>query len=258
MLLFSKEELYYNVHVGRFKSSSHIIDDKVIRGKLFDVVENTMSFIISHLKVAFEITGKTTERVEIFEYPLSAIRELVLNAIVHRDYTNPTDIQIKIFDDKITIFNPGILYGGLTIEDLKTDDYQAQSRNKLIAEAFYLKKDIEKYGSGFRRIRAHIANYPTMYFDFKETSGGFLTILGYVQQKISNKIVDTDNDTDNDTDRKNLILSFIKKDSKITINELTKELTVSRSTILRSIKELKKANKLKRIGSEKSGYWKIL
>jgi ATP-dependent DNA helicase RecG len=124
MLLFSKEELFYNVHIGRYKTQSLIIDDKMIRGSLYETIENTMTFIISHLKVAFEITGKTSQRNEIFEYPLQAIRELVLNAIIHRDYKSPTDIQIRIFDKKITIFNPGNLYGGLTVDDLKSDHYQ--------------------------------------------------------------------------------------------------------------------------------------
>src|SRR5690554_824813 len=97
-----------------------------------------MQFIIGHLKVAFEITGRTTQRNEIFEYPPLALRELILNAIVHRDYLSPTDIQIKIFDKSISVFNPGMLYGGLQIEDLQKDNYQARTRNKLIAEAFYL------------------------------------------------------------------------------------------------------------------------
>ncbi len=63
-------------------------------------------------------------------------------------YTSPGDIQIKIFDKAITLFNPGKLYDGLTIEQLKGDNYQSRIRNKLIAEAFYLTNDIEKYGSG--------------------------------------------------------------------------------------------------------------
>ena len=81
MILFAKDELFNNIHIGRFKTQSHIIDDKMVRGTLFDVVENTMKFIISHLKVAFEITGETTQRTEIFEYPITALREIVLNAV---------------------------------------------------------------------------------------------------------------------------------------------------------------------------------
>ncbi len=94
------------------------------------------------IKVAFEFTGEI-QRKEVFEYPLNALREIVLNAIVHRDYTSPIDTQIKIFDNKITFFNPGKLYGDITVEKLATDTYQAQTRNKLIAEAFYLTGEIE-------------------------------------------------------------------------------------------------------------------
>jgi ATP-dependent DNA helicase RecG len=94
MLLFAKEGLNHNVHVGRFKTPSMIIDDKIYRGGLFEVVEETMRYIIGQIKVAFEIAGTTTKRTEIFEYPIPALRELVLNAIIHRDYTSPVDIQI--------------------------------------------------------------------------------------------------------------------------------------------------------------------
>ncbi len=68
---------------------------------------------------------------------------------MHPEYTSPVDTQIKIFDTSITFFNPGRLFGGLTVEALKSDNYQSRTRNKLIAEAFYLTRDIEKYGSGF-------------------------------------------------------------------------------------------------------------
>lgn len=79
---------------------------------------------------------KELQRKERFAYPLPALREALLNAVVHRDYQNPSDIQIKIYDDRLIIFSPGMLYGGLTIKDLETDTYPSQLRNKLIAEAF--------------------------------------------------------------------------------------------------------------------------
>jgi len=181
-LLFGKDDPPYSLHIGRFKTPSTIIDDRMIRGTLFEAAEEAMQFIISHLKVAFEITGKL-ERNEIYEYPVSALRELLLNAVVHRDYTSPTDIQIKIFDNAITFFNPGKLYGGLTIEDLKTDSYQSHTRNKLIAEAFYLTRDIEKYGSGYLRVRKEVADYPTMTFSYRESGDGYLACLEYASFK---------------------------------------------------------------------------
>jgi ATP-dependent DNA helicase RecG len=260
MLLFSKEELFYNVHIGRFKTQSHIIDDKMVRGTLFEAVENTLTFIIGHLKVAFEITGKTSQRTEIFEYPLPALRELVLNAIIHRDYTSPTDIQIRIFDKEITIFNPGKLFGNLTIEDLKTDNYQAQSRNKLITEAFYLTKDIEKYGSGYRRIREYIANYPTMYFHFEENSGGYLVKLGYTKQKTVDVTKGVTKDVTKDVTKESrqlIILELLNNNRTITIDEIAEKLNVTRRTILREMEELKTQNKIKRIGGRKTGHWQI-
>ncbi|MDR0681920.1 MAG: hypothetical protein LBG15_08770, partial [Dysgonamonadaceae bacterium] len=149
--------------------------------------EEAMQTIIGHLKFAFEITGKTTQRTEIPEYPLDAIRELLLNALIHRDYKSSTDIQIKIFDQRITFFNPGGLYGDLTEDELKTDAYSASTRNKQLAEAFYLTHDIEKYGSGFTRIRKLITNYPTMTFSFHSRGDGFVSELHYTLQKNSTK-----------------------------------------------------------------------
>jgi ATP-dependent DNA helicase RecG len=185
MILFSKANLFYNVHVGRFKTPSLIIDERLINGNLFDVVDETARFINSHLKVAFEITGITTQRTEIIEYPIAALRELILNSLIHRDYASPSDVQIKIFDQKISFFNPGGLYGNISVADLKKNNYTSELRNKLLAEAFYLTKDIEKYGTGFLRIREAIKAYPTMKFRYKEQGNGFIAELSYTQQKIS-------------------------------------------------------------------------
>ena len=117
------------------------------------------------------------------EYPLPALRELVLNAIIHRDYTSPMDVQIKVFDKKIVFFSPGELYGKQTVEALQTDDYVAYTRNKLIAEAFYLAGDIEKYGTGYTRIRKEIADYPTMKFEFEEKPSAWMVTISYEDQK---------------------------------------------------------------------------
>ncbi len=260
MILFSKQDLLYNVHIGRFKTPSTIIADNMVSGNLYDVVEKSMEYIVSHIKFAFEITGKTTQRTEIPEYPLEALRELLLNAIIHRDYQSSTDIQIKIFDQSISFFNPSGLYGDITIEDLKTDVYTASTRNKLIAEAFYLTKDIEKYGSGFIRIRKQIASYPTMAFNYRNEGYGFFAEFSYTQQKTTNDVTDsvTNNVADNVTENRRLmILSLIKEDNKISITRISAKLNVTRRTIIRDIEVLKQKNLLVRVGSAKGGHWEI-
>lgn len=266
MILFSKENLFYNVHIGRFKTPSLIIADKMINGNLFEVVEESMQTIVSHLKFAFEITGKTTQRTEIAEYPLDAIREALLNTLIHRDYQSSTDVQIKIFDKKITFYNPGGLFGKITEEDLKTNTYQASTRNKQIAEAFYLTGDIEKYGSGFIRIREAVNEYPTMLFNFINTPQGFVTEFSYEEQKTStdirkvkNNFTDnfTNNFTDNFTDNMSKILKLIDSNTNITQIEMADKLGISKRAIANNTNKLKEIGVLERIGSAKGGYWKI-
>jgi ATP-dependent DNA helicase RecG len=171
MLLFAKEPLRHHIHIGRFKTPSLIIDDRQFTDTLFEAVDQAMRFIVSYVPVAFEITG-AVRRKERFAYPLPALREALLNAVVHRDYKDGSDIQIKIFDDSISIFSPGRLFDGLTLDELRQDHYRSRLRNKLVAEAFYLTTAIEKYGSGFLRIRQALADYPEVQFVVEEISGG--------------------------------------------------------------------------------------
>ena len=249
MLLFGKDNPPYALHVGRFKTASIIIDDRMIRGTLFQVVEEAMKFIIHQMKVAFEFTGEV-RRNEILEYPLPAIREMLLNSVVHRDYTSPVDIQIKIFDNSITFFNPGKLFGDLTIEKLKGDDYQSRTRNKLIAEAFYLTGDIEKYGSGFIRIREEIRDYPTMAFRYEESGDGFFVSLSYQEQKISSTVV---NSGEGVNEGVNELLKLIRNKPGNRIPQLSQHLGVSKKTIERWVVTLKRKGLIEYRGSSKTG-----
>ncbi len=173
VLLFAQEPIRHNVHIGRFKTPDMIIDDRQFTDTLFEVVEQSMKFIVSHISVAFEFDG-SIQRKERFAYPLPALREALLNAVVHRSYTDPSDIQIKIFDDQITIFSPGTFFDGLTVAEVQADSYRSSLRNKLVGEGFYLINAIEKYGSGFIRIRKALLDYPEVQFHVEEKFGGVL------------------------------------------------------------------------------------
>jgi ATP-dependent DNA helicase RecG len=276
MILFSTENLMYNVHIGRFKTPSLIIADKMINGNLYDVVEEAMQTIVGHFKFAFEITGKTTQRTEIPEYPLDAIREVLLNALIHRDYKSSTDVQIKIFDQKITFFNPGGLYGDITEEELRTNVYRASTRNKQIAEAFYLTHDIEKYGSGFLRIRKAIQDYPTMIFAFRDTGDGFVAEFSYTEQKTSvnpkSEGIKLESEGINpesegikpesegikpESEGINLLLALIEKYPDKRLPFFKSELSVPKKTIERWLKKLRDAGKITYNGSKKTGGYKI-
>lgn len=179
ILLFGKNPLKYfinaNVRVGAFKSNdaTTIISDKVIEGNLFEQVEKAEEAIKFAINVKYSITGETSERLEFWDYPLSAIREALLNSIVHRDYFDKTSpIQIKVFKDWLWFYNPGELVDDLTVENLKTS-HPSKTRNPLIASIFYRAGLIEKFGSGIDRImnacRKEVIPQP----EFLEECGGF-------------------------------------------------------------------------------------
>jgi len=174
LLLFGDHN--YSIHIGRFKSSDTIIDDVLIKDPLIPALDEAMLFIKKHINLSFSFDGSLTRK-ERWQYPLEAVRELLLNAVVHRDYKNTSDIVIKIFDDRIEFSNPGTIYGNLNIEDLYRDDYVSSIRNKLLAEAFYLLGDIEKYGTGFLRIRKALKEYPEIDFRMEEMGDYFKSVL---------------------------------------------------------------------------------
>ncbi|MEA3360235.1 MAG: ATP-binding protein [Thermodesulfobacteriota bacterium] len=160
------------VHCGWFKGETKIIDDRLISGTIIDQTNEVMDFIRKNISVEFIITGKP-QRDEIWDYPLEALREAVINAICHRDYSDPSDIQIKIFDDSIHIWNPGGLPFDMTIDDLLDPAHSSKPRNKLIAQVFYDMALIERYGSGIQRMIADCIKVGLPEPVFEEKFGGF-------------------------------------------------------------------------------------
>jgi len=164
------------VHCGRFKQETVIIDDKLVGGTAIDQIDEVMDFIRKNTNVRFVITGKP-KREEIWDYPLDALREAVVNAVCHREYADNSDIQLKIYDDRLTIWNPGGLPPGMTIEELYNPNHSSRPRNMLIAQIFYDVELIERYGSGIQRIMEACtkAGLPTPVFE--EKFGGFLAVF---------------------------------------------------------------------------------
>ncbi|OGE84326.1 MAG: hypothetical protein A2Y39_04320, partial [Candidatus Delongbacteria bacterium GWF2_40_14] len=117
-LLFAKEySAITDIQAGRFKSPTKIIDDITLSTDLFTEADEIIRFIQKNIMLEFIVTGKL-EREERYDYPMDAVREIVVNMIVHRDYRESSGSLIKIFDDRIEFYNPGKLFGGITMEEL--------------------------------------------------------------------------------------------------------------------------------------------
>ena len=134
-------------------SRTTILDIRHEAGSLYDLLDFAMLYVAKNIKWRFEFDG-SPERIEIPEIPTDAMREALINAFCHRDYTSSLDVQVDIFSDRINVFSPGCFPEGVSPQDcLAGKVVFSESRNKLLAEALFRAKDIEKYGTGIPRIK---------------------------------------------------------------------------------------------------------
>lgn len=141
------------VFEGSQKSVFH--DRKEIGGSLLQQLEEAYTYIDSYNRTRAEFDG--LERIDTRNYPVEAIREALLNAIVHRDYSISSSTLISIFDDRIEIVNIGGLVRGVSFEDIMLG--VSVLRNQHLANVFYRLKLIEAYGTGMLKIKESYADF---------------------------------------------------------------------------------------------------
>ncbi len=254
-LLFGDPD--FTIRVGRFKSEATIIDDNVITSPLFVAVDEALTYIKKHINLSYSFDG-SRERHERWQYPLEALRELVLNAVVHRDYKSPSDVIIKVFDDRITISNPGRLYGKIRIADLKRDDYVSSLRNRLLAEMFYLTGDIERYGTGYVRIREYLKSYPEVVLAVEEM-GDFFKVELRLSPPITPPITPPINEAIDAelTELELKLLKLLRLEPKISTSGLAQKMGIKRDTVKEYLTRLKIKGVLVRNGTPRSGFWEL-
>lgn len=158
VVLFSnKLGPYYSqcqLRLARFKGTNkkEFLDEKQLNGHAFKIFEEAMMFVNRHIPVAARVVPERPERIEKPLYPTDAVREAVVNAICHRDYSIIGGaISIAIFDDRMEIWSDGRLPSGINLEQLK-HTHSSVPRNPLIAGVFYRRGLIEKWGRGTQNI----------------------------------------------------------------------------------------------------------
>jgi ATP-dependent DNA helicase RecG len=167
------------IKVARFLGTdkSEFLDHKVYRGNVFELYEYAMNFLNTHLPIAGRIENSSSLRIETPAIPYKVLREALVNALCHRDYSaRDGSIDIAIYDDRVEIDSSGRLVPSITINDL-TKSHRSYTRNKLIAHIFFIAKLIERWGRGIQdmiNVCKETGNPPPQ---FKETSGSFMVIL---------------------------------------------------------------------------------
>jgi len=180
ILLFGKNPCRFFINafvkIGRFgETDDDLRFQEVIEGNAFQLADRTLEVLDRKFLVS-PISYKGLQRIEGWEYPYEAIREVILNAIVHRDYMG-APIQISVYDDKLIVWNEGSLPEDLTIEDLKKK-HSSRPHNPILASAFFKGGLIEAWGRGTTKIinECKKAGLPEPIIEY--TSGGIsVTII---------------------------------------------------------------------------------
>ncbi|MEA1972263.1 MAG: putative DNA binding domain-containing protein [Candidatus Cloacimonadota bacterium] len=251
------------IKCSRFKGETMeiFLDKKEYDGNIFDQLEKAETFIKSHINLRGEIKG--LQRTDTYEIPIEAIREALINALIHRDYVNMgRDIKVGIYDDIINIVSPGNLPNSLTENEL--DKGRSEIRNKTIARIFKELAYIEQWGSGIKRIKLsclkvnlkeplirEIGDSVDIEFyrkkeDFKEKSS----------KKIRNVYAQKNNIFENERQAK--AIEYIKNNNQITNKEYQMINNISRATASRDIQYLVEKDILKNIGTKGSSAIYIL
>ncbi len=166
----------YIVRCVKYKGSNaatDIIDKAEIDGTLNEQIDAIQKFILRNIRISAQIVG--TKRIERYEYPEKAIREIVANAVIHRDYRiTETYTQVNVFEDRLEIFNPGCLPPGVTVDNIR--DAQV-SRNEIIAARLKDLDYLEEYGRGIDIVFTETEKWGLLQPIFKNTTNSFKVIL---------------------------------------------------------------------------------
>ena len=195
------------------------------------------------------------------DYPSEAVHEALVNALVHRDYMiQGSEIHVDMYDDRLEVVSPGGMPDGKRIQDLNIDDVASVRRNPIICDIFSRLRLMERRGSGLRKI---IDQYPENTVpSFRSTAQSFIVTLpnlNYGKTFTPNgDDVGVDNGVDIGTENnKEKILNAITEEPQITQKGLSAKTGLSTRTVSREIKELRDSGIIRRVGSNRSGYWEI-
>jgi ATP-dependent DNA helicase RecG len=255
LLLMKNDSIVSDIELGHFQNEITIKDGITISTDLISEVEEVIAFVRKHISKEFIITANPA-RIERWDYPLNAIREIILNMIVHRDYTHHGNSSVKIFPDRIEFFNPGRLSDQISIADLLKGDYVSDCRNKQVARIFKEIEWIERYGTGIRRIKDYFKEYGSPEPVFENFQHGFRVTVYALNSNVPEKVGEKVGEKLTNNQLK--IIESISENPYIAAPELSVIVGISKRKIEVNLQKLKSLGLIMREGPDKGGYWKII
>ncbi len=224
-----------------------ILDMKTIKGNIFELINESMNFVIKNIRWKVIIDGESPQRREVPEIPLVALREVIINSFAHARYDGNVQHEIDIYSNRISITNPGSFANEFTPNDFFYRDLKSYLRNQSIADVLYLCKDVETCGHGLKKV----------YRLCKEAKVDISYINNENDFTIEFSRIDRNQDGELSKEEFS-VLSVFKTNKNAIKDDVIRQTGLSSRTIDRIIKSLKEKALLRRIGSNKNGYWEVL
>ncbi|MEE1090718.1 MAG: ATP-binding protein [Paludibacteraceae bacterium] len=237
---------------------------QIYRGDVFELVDQATSFVMSRINnwVGTRAEGEKADIPTRPELPIDAVKEAIVNAVCHRDYTSNASVQVMLFRDRLEVWNPGTLPYGLTVQKLH-GPHKSLPANPLLADPMYWNGYIEKVGTGTEDIINKCREYGLRTPEFYQEEDFRVVIWR------TNEVVNTPECTRGVPEVcqsvpevcqniQDSLINIIKSNPSISRNELSKQLKISVRQVRNIIDQLRKEGKLIREGGAYNGKWIIV
>ena len=230
------------VHCHGVEYRRPFASQQIYTGDVFEQADQARDFVLAKINRAVGIRAESNVAPASYELPPDAIGESVVNAIAHRDYHSNASVEVRLFSDRLEVWNPGRLPGTLTFDDLR-HDHPSVPNNPLIAESLYLTRYIEKAGSGTQRMIELCREAGLPEPQFEQRSGSFVLTLwrDWLTKDVIASL--------GLNDRQKTAILFIKQNGSITNKQYQELSKVTDRTVLRDIKDLINKRALRKIGT---------
>lgn len=245
------------IKIGFFRTDSDLIYQDEVTGSLSDQVERALDLLTTKYMAGI-ISYDGLQRIETLPYPREALREALLNAVIHKDYATGNPVQISVYTNRLIFWNEGQLPLDWTVESLMAK-HPSRPYNPLIADVFFRMGMIEAWGRGIDKIRdvCRTAGLPApvirndmggIWIEFTLSPQPVLEASEKTSEKTSEKKIKTSEK----------IIALVQENPLITIEDLAVKLGITSRSVERNIEKLKNEVKLRRIGPDKGGNWEII
>ena len=272
ILLSGKEnwEVSRKIQCGVFKGETRsiFVDKKEFEGSIIMQLEKAYQYVLEKINLGSDIVG--IYRVDKYEIPPKSIREVIANAVIHRSYLEPNDIQVALYDNRLEITSPGMLLSGVNVKRIK--EGYSKLRNRAIASVFAYVNIIEKWGSGIPRIMNEIREYGLQEPEFIIFENDFRVNIyrkNYnttqsTQGSTQNRINTTRDiskkeklDVKNLTETDKTIINTIINNPEMSQKQIADNLNWTVNKVKYYMKKFKQKNILKYEGTSQNGKWEI-